>query len=137
MIKVYAGIVTLAFAREPSAKAKKCKNDATARGGSEHATSHARGLLVSTEPIAACPYICGLSTNPVKQVTCIAGTNLPLHICSRRKPNPHCNLCPSCRVKTEDCEHMLTCKESNRVDCLLKSTDRLDKWIGLQGAELA
>ena len=43
-----------------------------------------------------------------KQVTGIAGTNLRLHICSRRKPNPHCKLCPSCGVKTEDCEHVLT-----------------------------
>ena len=66
IIKVYAGIATLAFAREPSTKAKKCKNDVTARGGPEHATSHAHGLSVTAKPIAACPYICGLNTNPVK-----------------------------------------------------------------------
>ena len=49
-----------------SAKAKKCKTDVTTRGGPEHATSHARGLLVSAKPIAACPYICGPNTNPVR-----------------------------------------------------------------------
>ena len=70
-----------------------------------------------------------------KQVTGIAGTNLRLHICSRRKPKPHCKLCPSCRVRTEDCDHILTCEESSRVDCLLKSAERLDKWLGEQNTE--
>ena len=70
-----------------------------------------------------------------KQVTGIAGTNLRLHICSRRKPNPHCKLCPSCGIKTEDCEHVLTCEESNRVDCLLKSIDMIDKWLEENGTE--
>ena len=65
---VYAGFATLAFAREPSAKTKKCKDDETARGGPEHATSHAHGLSVTAKPIAACPYICGHSTNPVKKI---------------------------------------------------------------------
>ena len=70
-----------------------------------------------------------------KQVTGIAGTNLRLHICSRRKPNPHCKWCPSCGDKAEDCEHVLTCEETKRVDCLLKSIDRLDKWLEEQGTE--
>ena len=70
-----------------------------------------------------------------KQVTGIAGTNLRLHICSQRKPNPHCKLCPSCGVKTENCKHMLTCGESSRVDYLLRSIDRLDKWMEEQGTE--
>ena len=68
-----------------------------------------------------------------KQVTGIAGTNLRLHIYSWRKPNPHYKLCTSCGAKTEDCEHVLTCEESNRVDCLLKCIDRLDKWLGGAG----
>ena len=38
IIKVYAGTATLAFAREPSARAKKCKNDVTDTPGIEHAT---------------------------------------------------------------------------------------------------
>ena len=50
-IKVYAGIATLAFAREPSAKAKKCKNDVTDTPGIEHAPSHGRGVRVSVVPI--------------------------------------------------------------------------------------
>ena len=68
-IKVYVGIAMLAFAREPSAKAKKCNNNVMARGGSEHATSHARGMRVSAKPIADCPYICGPNKNPVKQLS--------------------------------------------------------------------
>ncbi len=64
-----------------------------------------------------------------KQVTGIAGTNLCLHICLWQKPNPHCKLRPSCGVKTEDYEYVLTCEESNRMDCLLKSIDRPDKWM--------
>ena len=36
-------------------------------------------------------------------------------------------------IKTEDCKHVLTCKESNCVDCLLKSIDRLDTWLGGAG----
>ena len=43
-IKVYAGIATLAFAREPSAKAKKCKNDVTDTPGIEPATLRVRGV---------------------------------------------------------------------------------------------
>ena len=70
-----------------------------------------------------------------KQVTGIAGTNLRLYIYSRRKPNPHCKLCPSCRIRTEDCDHVLTCQESSRVDCLLKSVERLDKWLEEQNTE--
>ena len=38
-IKFYAGIATLAFAREPSAKAKKFKHDVTDTPGLEHTTS--------------------------------------------------------------------------------------------------
>ena len=52
-IKVYQGIDTLAFAREPSAKAKKCKNDVTDTPGIEPATSRARDVRVSAEPIKA------------------------------------------------------------------------------------
>ena len=70
-----------------------------------------------------------------KQVTGIASTNLCLHICSRQKPSPHCKLCPSCGVKTEDCEHVLTCEEFNRVDCLLRSIGRLNKWMEEQGTK--
>ena len=70
-----------------------------------------------------------------KQVTGIAGTHMRLHICSRRKPNLHYKLCPSCGTKTEDCDHVLTCQEANCVDCLLKSTERLDKWFEEQNTE--
>ena len=49
-IKVYAGIATLAFAREHSAKAK---NDVTDTSGTEHAPSHEPGVCVSAVPIAA------------------------------------------------------------------------------------
>ena len=68
-------------------------------------------------------------------MTGVAGTNLRLHTCSRQKPKPHCKLCPSCRVRTEDCDHILTCEESSRVDCLLKSVERLDKWLEEQNTE--
>ena len=37
-IKVYGGIATLAFACEPSTKAKKCKNDVTDTPGIEPTT---------------------------------------------------------------------------------------------------
>ena len=51
-IKVYVGIAMLAFVREPSAKAKKCKNDATDTPGIKPTTSRARGVRgVSTVPI--------------------------------------------------------------------------------------
>ena len=43
-IKVYAVIATLAFAREPSAKAK---NSITDMSGIEHTTSHACAVRVS------------------------------------------------------------------------------------------
>ena len=42
-IKVYAGIATLAFARESSAKVEKVKNDVTAKPGLDLTTSRARG----------------------------------------------------------------------------------------------
>ena len=48
-IKVYSGIATLAFAREPSAKAKKCKHDVTDTPGIEHATSRARDVCACPE----------------------------------------------------------------------------------------
>ena len=35
----------------------------------------------------------------------------------------------------EDCAHILHCQEANRVDCMLKSIDRLDKWLGEQSTE--
>ena len=51
-IKVYAGIATLAFAHEPSAKAKKFENDVTDTPGLEHATSRcARRARCSASPI--------------------------------------------------------------------------------------
>ena len=50
-IKVYAGIATLAFARKPSAKAKKCKNDVTDTSGFEPATSRARAVRAAGVPI--------------------------------------------------------------------------------------
>ena len=36
---------------------------------------------------------------------------------------------------TEDCAHILHCQEVNRVDCMLKSISRLDKWLGEQQTE--
>ena len=53
-IKIYAGIDTLAFAREPSAKAKKNKNDVTDTLGIEHTTSRARDKRVA--PLALSAY---------------------------------------------------------------------------------
>ena len=53
-IKVYARIDTLAFAREPSAKAKKVQNDVTDTPGIENATSRARG--VHDAPLAQSAY---------------------------------------------------------------------------------
>ena len=49
-IKVYAGIATLTFAREPSAKTK---NDVTDTSSIEHAPSHERGVRMSAESTAA------------------------------------------------------------------------------------
>ena len=46
-IKVYAGIATLAFAREPSVKAKE---SITVSTGIEHTTSHARAVRASAVP---------------------------------------------------------------------------------------
>ena len=47
IIKVYAGIATLDFARNPSAKAKKCKNDVADTLGFEPATLGARAPCAS------------------------------------------------------------------------------------------
>ena len=53
-MKIYAGIATLTFAREPSAKAKKYKNDVTDTPGIAHPTLRVRGVRVSAVLIAAC-----------------------------------------------------------------------------------
>ena len=51
IIKIYSEIAKLAIAREPSAKAKKCKNDVTDTPGIEHAPLHGRDVCVSIVPI--------------------------------------------------------------------------------------
>ena len=35
----------------------------------------------------------------------------------------------------EDCAHVLHCQEANRVDCMLKSIDRLETWLREQNTE--
>ena len=52
-IKVYAGIVMLAFCISAQAKCER-KTSATSTPGIEHTPSHARGVRVSAVPIAAC-----------------------------------------------------------------------------------
>ena len=54
-IKIYAGIATLGFVREPLArKQEKCKNDVSDTSGNEHTPSHEHDVRISAVPITTC-----------------------------------------------------------------------------------
>jgi len=66
-----------------------------------------------------------------KQTLSIAGTNQ-----SQAYYTPgHDKKCPSCKVATETCAHVLTCEEAGRVEALHRSIDLLDEWLRDNGTE--
>ena len=65
-IKVYAGIATLVFAREPNAKAKKVQRSRQGSNILPRMRAACASPLYQSQ-LGNCPYICGLNTKAVKQ----------------------------------------------------------------------